>query len=80
MRKDDQDTNKRFFRAGDRVFRMNEQWWFTTREGDRGPYGSQAIATRELQSYIDAMKLLEDSKKRKEKLKETGRWHGVGSR
>ena len=51
MRKDDQ-GKKTHFRAENRIFQVDDQWWFTTREGDRGPYASRQAAADELTAYI----------------------------
>ena len=45
---------KRFFRSESRVFRMNEAWWFGSREGDQGPFNTEALALKELARYMDA--------------------------
>ena len=51
MRHDDP-QKKRYYRSSERVFRMNEVWFFATREGDQGPYVSQNEAEREVSRYI----------------------------
>ena len=51
MRKDDE-QQKTFFRTEDRIFQVNGQWWFATREGDRGPFASRQAAADELVAYI----------------------------
>ena len=51
MRKDDA-KEKTFFRAKDRVFQINDGWWFATREGDRGPFPSKKAAADELTGYM----------------------------
>ena len=45
--------DKRYFRASERVFRMNEAWFFAAREGDQGPYPSEPEALVEMQRYIE---------------------------
>jgi len=41
------------FRAQSRIFRMNDnEWYFSTREGDNGPFQSESDAQRELDTYI----------------------------
>ena len=49
----DDPADKRFFRASERVFRMNEAWFFAAREGDQGPYASEGEALMEMQRYIE---------------------------
>ncbi len=52
MRRDDPD-NKTFFRSTQRVFRMNESWYFSAREGDQGPWGSELDAKRECERFTE---------------------------
>lgn len=54
MRQDDHEQ-KRYFRSSDRVFRQNGAWYFTTREGDEGPYVSEGLAQREVDRFITDM-------------------------
>ena len=35
------------------------QWYFQTREGERGPFDSREAADLELQHYIDTMEFIE---------------------
>jgi hypothetical protein len=51
MRKDDS-KEKTYFRAKDRVFHINDGWWYAKREGDRGPWPSKQAAADELTAYI----------------------------
>lgn len=51
MRKDDE-KRKTYFRTEDRLFQINDQWWFATREGDMGPYASRQAAQDELTAYM----------------------------
>jgi len=61
MRKTDADPDKRYFRSGSRLFMMNNQWWFASREGDQGPFGSESRAQVALQNYIEEMQFAEQS-------------------
>ena len=63
MRKSDGMNNLRYYRSGDRCFRINEEWWVGTREGDQGPYPSREHAERELTRYTQMMAALEDHEK-----------------
>ncbi len=55
MRKTDpKHQKKRFFRAHDRFFQINGQWYFSAREGDIGPFRSRSEAEREAEAYIAA--------------------------
>ncbi len=62
MRKDDE-KQKVHFRSRSRIFCMNGQWFFTSREGDKGPYLSEGTAHRELDRYAHEMSHLENLKK-----------------
>ena len=62
MRKDDFES-KQFFRAGDRVFCQNGEWYFQTRENDHGPFPSRPAAERELERYAAEMGDLDQLRK-----------------
>ncbi|XOV84259.1 MAG: DUF6316 family protein [bacterium] len=51
MRQDDHEK-KCYFRSSDRVFHMNGAWFFATREGDQGPFPSEACAQDEIDRFI----------------------------
>ena len=34
---------------------VNGQWWFTTREGEQGPYHSREAADQDVQRYAEMM-------------------------
>lgn len=53
MRQDDHES-KCYFRSSDRVFRLNGAWYFTTREGDEGPFPNEQIAHAEVERFITA--------------------------
>ena len=60
MRKSDgQKGSASHFRAADRVMRMNDQWWFTTREGDMGPYNTRDEAEAAVTTYIASQQFVE---------------------
>ena len=50
-RKTDTD-NVAHFRAGSRIFRLNNEWYFSSREGEHGPYASEREAAMGLESYV----------------------------
>ena len=53
MRRSDPDgTTRSFFRAEQRIFALNGQWYFTTREGERGPFRSKGQAEQEADRYV----------------------------
>ncbi len=51
-RTDPKDTRRSFFRTGNRIFSLNGQWFFATREGEVGPWRSREVATREATRYV----------------------------
>ncbi len=55
-REEDAESNKRFFRSSDRVFRQADGWYYSAREGDRGPYGTEDEARGELERFIQEQK------------------------
>ena len=58
-RTDPQDSNKRFFRSGDRIVNLNGAWFFAAREGDLGPFATREIAQREVQRFMEERQELE---------------------
>ena len=55
-RETDADKDVTRFRASSRIFRLNNnEWYFSSREGDHGPYDSESTAQRELETYIKFM-------------------------
>ncbi|MFK7914426.1 MAG: DUF6316 family protein [Pseudomonadales bacterium] len=54
MRASDQ-KGKTYFRSAERVFCLNGQWYFQTREHDHGPFAGQDTALRELDRYVCEM-------------------------
>ena len=56
MRKtDNTDTDKKtssHFRSTDRFVRIDGKWWFSTRDGDEGPFISREQAEMGLRSYV----------------------------
>jgi len=51
MRRDDRD-HKTYFRS-QRIFCTNGQWYFATREGERGPYGTRSRAEGALAMFVN---------------------------
>jgi len=52
MRRTDPAGTRRYFRTEDRIFLLNGQWFFATREGDVGPFTSRDAAMREATRYV----------------------------
>lgn len=55
MREEDEKTNVRHFRMAHRYFCENGQWWFSTREGEEGPYPSREAAEAGMQRYVESI-------------------------
>ena len=54
MRKSDEQP-KQFFRAAARLYCLNGEWYFQTREEDRGPYTCREAAETALERYSSEM-------------------------
>jgi hypothetical protein len=61
MRKGDTSEQNNVFRAIDRFFQANGQWYFSAREGDIGPFRTREQAQREAVAYIRARQLTDAS-------------------
>ncbi len=46
---------RQFFRASSRLFCLNGEWYFQTRENDHGPFTRREAAERALERFIDNM-------------------------
>jgi hypothetical protein len=57
MRKGDTSEQNDAFRAIDRFFEDNGQWYFSAREGDIGPFRTREQAQREAVAHIRAKNL-----------------------
>jgi hypothetical protein len=51
MRRRDDQEDKTYFRS-ERVFGMNGQWYFSSREGDSGPFATPVAARRALDRFL----------------------------
>ncbi|MEM8767643.1 MAG: DUF6316 family protein [Pseudomonadota bacterium] len=47
-------------RTGTRVFSRDGDWFFTSREGDMGPYDTQAEAEEQLDAYVGLVDLRDE--------------------
>jgi Domain of unknown function (DUF6316) len=52
MRRREDKTDKTYFRS-ERLFCLNGQWYFSTREGEHGPFASKDIAARTLKRFVN---------------------------
>lgn len=67
---DPRESNKRYFRASKRVISLNGAWYFTTREGERGPFSSPEEADLQLRRFKSEMSELQAFQKSRAAKKE----------
>lgn len=60
-RQSDLDQNQDFSRSTSRTFCRDGSWFFSSREGDMGPYDSEAEAVQEMDSYVALVDLKEEN-------------------
>ncbi len=60
MRKTDEQEERHYFRMGDRFFRVENQWFYTTREGNEGPFGSREQAEAHLRTFVAMQELTDE--------------------
>jgi len=65
MRQDDQKT-KTYFRSADRVFNLNGRWYFSTREGEQGPFATEQQAQYEIARFLTEKSDLESFQNHRE--------------
>lgn len=65
-RTDPEDSKRSYFRCQTRVFVLNGEWYFTTREGECGPFRSKERADDEVDRFIAERKALKDFQKSRE--------------
>lgn len=51
-RTDPPDRTRSYFRSAERVFALNGQWFFGTREGEVGPFATRAEALAEVARFV----------------------------
>ena len=56
-RQSDINHDVEYARAQSRTFYRDGEWYFSSREGDFGPFGSEAEANREMESYVQLIDL-----------------------
>ncbi len=57
-RSDPPDSTRNYFRTETRTFVLNGEWFFTTREGEFGPYRSKEWVEDEVKCFIEAREQL----------------------
>lgn len=43
---------KRYFRSDDRVFRQSDGWYYSAREGDKGPFRDEGTARDAIRRFV----------------------------
>jgi hypothetical protein len=66
MRRREDNEDKTYFRS-DRLFLMNGQWYFGSREGDCGPFASREVAHAALARFVHEKVALDSFQKSREK-------------
>lgn len=56
---DPKDDKKRFFRASKRLLVLNGEWYYSTREGERGPFKTREEAELQLERFKQDMRELQ---------------------
>ena len=64
MRECDDQSNLRHFRTAERYFCQNGQWWYSTREGEEGPFPSREAAEFAMQRYVDSVNAMRGYKEK----------------
>lgn len=65
MRENDENSSVRHFRTANRFFCQDGQWWFSTREGEEGPFNSREHAEEGMQRYVDSVRVMANLKAEK---------------
>jgi len=66
-RTDPENSTRSYFRAQDRVFTQNGQWFFTAREGEVGPFNTRDTAIKEVCRYVQERRDLERFQRARER-------------
>ena len=59
-RQSDIDQDLEFKRSQSRTFNRDNYWYFSSREGDMGPYDTEAEALEEMEAYVGLIDLSEE--------------------
>ena len=62
MRDSDEKTNVRHFRTANRYFCQDGQWWFSTREGEEGPFPTREQAELARERFVNAITAMQKYK------------------
>lgn len=61
QRQSDTNPHRQWERSEERVFRLEDGWYFASREGDMGPYGNEGEALEQLDAYVMLIDLKEEN-------------------
>lgn len=64
MRKGHDSDKDIYFRSSDRFVRVDGKYWFSTRDGDEGPFQTRELAEQALRRYIDTLEMVEKHKEK----------------
>lgn len=62
-RQSDINQDREWERSEERVFRRQNGWFFSSREGDMGPYDSETEAVEQLEAYVMLIDLQEENER-----------------
>lgn len=62
---DDEKSTVRHFRTANRFFCQDGRWWFSTREGEEGPFNSREHAEAGMERYVESIRMMEKIKAEK---------------
>lgn len=60
-RQSDTDNSVDYTRSESRTFNRDNYWYFCSREGDMGPYDTEAEAIEEMEAYVALIDLKEEN-------------------
>ena len=73
MRDKDEKTNVSHFRTTERFFCQNGGWWFSTREGEEGPFDTREDAKAALDRFVGSVQFSEQWQAEKEERRAAAR-------
>lgn len=62
-RQSDRDHDRQWIRSDERVFRHGDGWYFSSREGDMGPFDNEGEAMEQLDAYVMLIDLKEENER-----------------
>jgi len=72
MRRTDEEQ-RTYFRVGDRVYQEGESWYYSTREGEHGPFKDRQEAEADMERYVGLQSHLDKLVTRHVKLEDAER-------